>query len=70
MAAYRVVTVDDWQELGPEPMGSKPDKVWLAAPPDATVGERAWLFKPVTIQHGHDRDYPKGADWAETFYCG
>lgn len=29
MAAYRVVTVDDWQELGPESMGSKP---WAVVP--------------------------------------
>ncbi|HUP71394.1 MAG TPA: hypothetical protein VM142_16500 [Acidimicrobiales bacterium] len=65
MAEYLVVDVEGWEVLGIEQMGSKPDKFWIEAPPDAPVEKRRWLFKPVTTQHERGRDYAKGDDWAE-----
>ena len=55
-AQYDIVDVSGWRSLGPEPLGSKPGKVWLVDDIDV-----AWLFKPVIVKDG--KVY--GDDWAE-----
>jgi hypothetical protein len=65
MPEYVVVDVSDWEVRRFEPMGSKPDKVWLQAPPGAPCEVGAWLFKPATVERERDRHYLKGDDWAE-----
>lgn len=66
MPTYADVDLDAWEVLGVEPMGSKPNKIWVRDPSAAaTDPDRSWLFKPTTIQHEHDRQYLKGDDWAE-----
>ena len=66
MTQFPVVDVDGWALLNVEPMGSKPDKLWLEAPPEGGGGRGPrWLFKPATVQYEAHREFPKGDDWAE-----
>lgn len=58
--------VSGWAVGSVEPMGSKPDKLWLEAPPSGGQGDaEKWLFKPRTTQRGREGTFPKGDDWAE-----
>jgi hypothetical protein len=65
VTSYAEIDVDDWVVLSIEPMGSKPDKVWLEAPSASTCEDGRWLFKPTTVQHEKGRRFLKGDDWAE-----
>lgn len=58
--AFPVVDVSDWEALGPESTGSKPN-LWVA---DAEGTQ--WLFKERTFNRAPGGVlYPKGDDWAE-----
>ena len=54
--SYDIVDTSGWRSLSPEPLGSKPGKLWLVD--DHGID---WLFKPVISKDG--KVY--GDDWAE-----
>jgi hypothetical protein len=65
---YPELDVTDWEVVGFEQMGSKPNKRWLLEPgtTEAAHGDRVkWLFKPRTTQKDPGGAFPKGDDWAE-----
>ena len=65
MRDYVDVNVSTWSLMRVEPMGSKPDKLWLRDPDSHDDGPVSWLFKPRGIQREEDRQFPRGEDWAE-----
>ena len=65
MRDYVDVDVSTWSLMRVEPMGSKPDKLWLRDPDSHDDGPVSWLFKPRGIQREEDRQFPRGEDWAE-----
>ncbi len=65
MRDYVDVDVSTWSLMRVEPMGSKPDKLWLRGSDSHDDKPVSWLFKPRGMQREKNRQFPRGEDWAE-----